>query len=103
MAEERPKLEQYLSWLVLALLAGGCLLVLRPFISAVLWAVVLTSSSWPLYCRLTRLFGGRRTLAAAGMALGMVCVILLPFIVIGATLGSNVTAWTAAVRSWIDA
>jgi predicted PurR-regulated permease PerM len=101
MTDERPKLEQYLSWLVLAILLACCLLVLRPFISAMLWAVVLTSSSWPLYCRLTGWLGGRRNLAAAGMALAMVMIILLPFVVIGTTLGSNVTEWTAAVKSWI--
>ena len=103
MTEDRPTLEQYLSWLILALLLGCCLLVLRPFISAVLWAVVLTSSSWPLYCRLTGWLGGRRNLAAAGMAVAMVCVILLPFVVIGMTLGSNVKEWTAALKSWMAA
>ena len=35
------KLEKNLGWAVLLLLLGGCLLVVRPFISALLWAAVL--------------------------------------------------------------
>ena len=30
-------------------LALGCLTVLRPFLSALLWALILSFSSWPLY------------------------------------------------------
>jgi len=103
MNELHSKLEQNLGWIILALLLGGCLLVLLPFVSALLWAVVLSASSWPLYRRLVKLLGGRRTLAALLMALAMICVILLPFVVIGATLGENVKELTTATQRWMDA
>jgi predicted PurR-regulated permease PerM len=74
-----------------------------PFVSALLWGMVLSVSSWPLYRRLVRLLGGRRTLAAALMALAMICVILFPFVIVGATLGENVKELTAATRRWMDA
>jgi hypothetical protein len=99
----RPKLEQRLGWIILAVLLGGCLLVMRPFVSALLWGMVLSVSSWPLYRRLVQLLGGRRTLAASLMALAMICVILLPFVIVGATLGDNVKELTAAARRWMDA
>ena len=103
MTPLRPKLEQNLGWIILALLLGGCLLVLLPFVSALLWAAVLSFSIWPLYRRLVNLLGGRRTLAAILMGLAMICVILLPFVIIGATLGDNVKELSAATRRWIDA
>lgn len=103
MTPLRSKLEQNLGWIILALLLGGCLLVLLPFISALLWAVVLSASSWPLYRRLVKWLGGRSTLAALFMALAMICVILLPFVIIGATLGDNVNELTAATQRWMDA
>ena len=77
--------------------------MLLPFVWALLWAVVLSSSSWPLYRRLAKLLHGRRTLAAAFMALAMICVILLPFVIVGATLGDNVKELTAATQRWMDA
>jgi predicted PurR-regulated permease PerM len=102
MTPLRSKLEQKLGWIILALVLGGCLLVLLPFASALLWAVVLSFSSWPVYRRLLNLLGGRRTLAAMLMALGMFCVVLLPFVIVAATLGENVKELTTAARRWMD-
>ncbi len=103
MTTNGQRLERNLGWIALLILLGGCLLVLRPFVSALLWAVVLCFSSWPIYGRLLKLFGQRRTLAALCMSLGMILVILLPFVVVGATLADNVKELTSAARHWIDA
>src|SRR5512137_2058844 len=99
----RSQLEQNLGWAVLLALGIGCLVVVRPFVSALLWAVVLSFSSWPLYRRVLRLLGNRRTLAATFMTLAMVLTLLLPFVVIGTTLGSSVGEFTSATRNWIQA
>ena len=100
MSPLRSKLEQTLSWAVLLALVAGCLMVLRPFASALLWAVVLSFSIWPIYSRLLRLVGSRRTLAALLMTLSMILVVLLPFLIVGLTLADNVKELTAATRSW---
>lgn len=101
--KSNSNLEQKLGLAVLLLLIIGCLLVLRPFASALLWAVVLSVSSWPLYRRLLKWTGQRSTLAALLMLLGMVLILLLPFVIVGLTLADNVTALTAAVHKWVDA
>jgi predicted PurR-regulated permease PerM len=85
------------------LLLIGCLLVLRPFVSALLWAVVLCVSSWPIYSRLLEGLGQRRTLAALVMTLAMILIVLLPFVVIAMTLADNVKELSAATHSWIEA
>jgi predicted PurR-regulated permease PerM len=71
---------------------------MRPFISALLWALILCFSSWPIYCRLTALLGHRHTLAAGLMGLGMVLILLVPLVIVGATLADNVKELTAAAR-----
>src|SRR6185437_3262847 len=101
MTSRNSRLEQKLGWIILALVLGGCVLVLLPFVSALLWAVVLCFSSWPLYRRLVNVVGGRRTLAAMLMTLAMFCVILLPFIIVGSTLSDNVKDLSTAARGWI--
>jgi predicted PurR-regulated permease PerM len=97
------RLEENLGILVLALLALGCMAVVRPFFSATLWAIVLCYASWPLYQRLLRLVKGRATVAALLMTLAMCLVVLLPFVVVGATLADNVTEFTSATKKWLDA
>jgi predicted PurR-regulated permease PerM len=96
------RLERIISGVVVLLLVGGCLLVLRPFVSALLWAVILSFSSWPIYCRLLKLVRGRRTLAALIMSLAMVLVVFMPFMIIGAAVSDNVRDLTAAARSWTE-
>jgi len=103
MTTLRPKLEQQLGWIILALLLGGCLWVMLPFVSALLWGTVLSVSSWPLYQRLLKLLRGRNNLAAALLALAMICVILMPLVIVGTTLGENVKELTDATRRWIEA
>lgn len=58
-----------------AMLAAACFLVLRPFISALLWAVILVFVTWPAFRFLT----DRARLPPTGAALVMV---LLEFVVI---------------------
>jgi predicted PurR-regulated permease PerM len=92
--------EGFLVVAVLALLCG-CWMVLRPFLSSLLWAVVLVCSSWPLYSRLLKLVGHRHSLAAFLMTLGMILILLLPFVIVGTTLADNVNELTAATRKFI--
>jgi len=102
MNKLRSSVEQNLGWIVLLALLAGCLLVLRPFVSALLWAVVLCFSSWPLYRRLLGLVRHRRSLAAFLMTLAMVLIVLLPFVIIGATLADNINQLTSAAKTCIQ-
>lgn len=101
-ASAARRLERGLGITALALLLLGCLVVLRPFLSALLWAVVLCFSTWPVYRRVVVALGGRRTVAALVMSMGMMLVLLLPFVIIGATLADSVKELSAAVRAWLD-
>lgn len=103
MNDSRSKLEQNLVWILLVILLIGCLMVLRPFISALLWAIVLSFSVWPLYRRLLKVLRGRRSLAAALMTLAMILIMLVPFVIVGATLAQNIKELSAAVRHWLEA
>lgn len=102
MSNPRSKLEQNLGWALLILLGAGCLFVMLPFLSALLWAVVLAYASWPFYRRILAAFGQRRTLAALIMSLLLVLIILMPFVIVGATLADHVAQLMAALRRSID-
>jgi predicted PurR-regulated permease PerM len=96
------RLERIISVVVVLLLVGGCLLVLRPFVSALLWAVILSFSSWPIYRRLLKLVRERRTLAALIMTIAMILVVFLPFVMIGAAVSDNIRDLKIAARSWTE-
>jgi len=96
-------IERNIGWAVLLALLVGCLLVMRPFVSALLWAAILCSASWPLYRRLLRLVRYHHTLAASLMMLAMALIVLVPFAIVGTSLAQNVNDLTDAVKSWIQA
>jgi predicted PurR-regulated permease PerM len=70
----------------------GCWLVLRPFISPILWAAILCSATWPLYELLLRWLRNRRTLASFLMTLILAMAILIPFTTVAFTFKESIQA-----------
>ncbi len=84
----RSALEGFLPVLLLGLLALGCLVVLRPFLTAALWAAILAYSTWPAYRYLHQLFGSR-SWAATAMTAVVAAVIIFPAVMVGSELVEN--------------
>lgn len=93
-------IESFFAAATLSFLAIGCFLVLRPFLSALMWAVILCYASWPAYQWLESRLQGRRTLTAVLMTIGVAAVLVLPFVLVGVTLAENVSAWAQALKDW---
>jgi predicted PurR-regulated permease PerM len=68
--------DRILMMLLLGGVAVGCTLVLYPFFSAILWAAILTYTTWPLFqwCRRRLRLGTR---AAAGLMVGAMAVLVV--------------------------
>mgnify|MGYP001611212021 FL=1 len=87
---QTPASDRVLVFLALALLGVGCILVLWPFLTALVWAAILVSTSWPGFLWLDRLAGGRRILAALLMTLLVTLVLLGPLVAVALALADNV-------------
>ncbi len=97
----RRKGEPILGWIALILLLAGCVMVLRPFLSALIWAMVLAYSLHPLQRRFTRWFRGSRTWAACFVTLTLSLVLAGPLVLIGISLAEDGKALAHATRSWL--
>lgn len=84
----------------LLLLLVGCVVVLRPFLSALMWATVLAFSLYPMQRRFTLWFRGSRTLAACLVTLTLTVLLAGPVVWIGFGLAENGKELTAATRKW---
>jgi predicted PurR-regulated permease PerM len=89
MLPSNNRIDRTLTLTVLALLIIGCVFVLRPFLSAIVWAAILCATTWPLYLRLRQVSRGRNTLAALVTVLLISLALLAPFMVVGATIADN--------------
>jgi predicted PurR-regulated permease PerM len=84
------------------LLTIGCLFVLRPFLAAILFAAVVTISSWPLYQRLLARLKGRNNIAALTMTLSLTLVIVLPVALLAYNLADDVARIYEQIKSTVD-
>ncbi len=83
------RVEQIAGFSVLALIVLGCLVVIRPFISAVLWSGIICYATWPLHERVLQATRGRRT-AAAGVTTALIVIcMLLPVVIAGLSFADD--------------
>ncbi|MDR2164139.1 MAG: AI-2E family transporter [Zoogloeaceae bacterium] len=72
---------------LMVLLILGCLLVLYPFLVAILFAGVLCVTLWPAYRWLHRLLRGKDTLSALAMTALLIVMIVAPTVLLSYNLG----------------
>lgn len=84
------------------ILVVGCFMVLRPFLTAILFAAVVCITSWPLYLWLLRKMKGMRNLAALIMTLSQVLMVILPLSLVAYNLADDVTALYNEIRKAVE-
>jgi predicted PurR-regulated permease PerM len=92
------RIEGILGIVALSLLAVGCVLVLWPFASSLMWAVILTFSTWPVYAWLEEKLGGRSSLAALLMTLLLATALILPMVLVGTSMADDARAMFEFLR-----
>lgn len=84
----------------LVVLAAATFWVLSPFLTSILWAVIVCVATWPILLRLEAAFGGRRRLAVAAMIAMILLVIFVPVVLALTTIISNAQNITTVIRSF---
>jgi len=95
------RLEPFLGMVALLLLLFGCAYVLKPFLSALMWAIILSYALYPLQRLFTRWFRGSRTLAAVFVTLTVTAILAGPMILIGVRLAKDGRDLAVATRQWL--
>jgi len=74
---------------VIAVMVGWCFQIVRPFISVILWGIIIAVTLNPVYGRLVEWIGGRHGLMAFLMSVLMLLVIIVPAIYLGNLVVEN--------------
>jgi predicted PurR-regulated permease PerM len=91
-------MEQLAGVFALIVLIGGALLVVAPFIPALLWGAVLAFSTWRPYQRVTAALGGRRVLATLMMVMLILLLLLGPIFIAGFTFATHIDELIALLQ-----
>jgi predicted PurR-regulated permease PerM len=89
-----------LSVLFIALLVVLTFWVLSPFLTALLWAVVVCIATWPIVLRLEAFLGGRRWAAVAIMTATILLLVFVPVTLALITIVTNAQNITAVIKSF---
>ncbi|HUF82395.1 MAG TPA: AI-2E family transporter [Burkholderiales bacterium] len=92
------RIEQILQLSAIVLLVVGCLVVLMPFLGAILAAAILCFSTWPIYRFVERQVRGRGWLAALIMTLLILFVLVMPLTLIALSFRDDVPQLIENVR-----
>src|SRR5271154_5756213 len=93
--------ERILMALLIGGVAVGCVAVLYPFFSALLWAGILVFTTWPVHEWLRSHLHLRRRVAALVMV-GLTAVILvLPIALVAPSGGDDVVHLRHAIEAWL--
>jgi len=97
MTDTRPDLAKItFSVLTIVLLIGSSLWILRPFLGATIWAVMVVVATWPALLWFEARLWHRRSLAVLVMMLILLLLFVLPLTMAISTIASNadeVVAW----------
>jgi predicted PurR-regulated permease PerM len=88
-----------LSVLILVFLVILTVAVVSPFLTAMMWATIVSVAAWPFLLRLQALAGGRRGLAVTIMTVTMLLVVFVPVTLALATIARSAHGITAEIKS----
>ena len=94
-------IERWTGITAVVIVVAACLFILRPFISAALWAAILCFCTWPLFTRLTAELRGRRTLAALLATLLLAAIFVVPVVILASRISANTVEIVEASRKLI--
>jgi len=78
----------------------GAFLIVRPFLSSLVWAAMIVVATWPVMLALQTRLRNRRWLAVTVMALGLVLLFVLPVMMAVSTIiehGDTIVAWARSL------
>ena len=94
---QRDLTQTTLAVLFIGILIAASFWVMRPFLSALIWATMVVVATWPVMIRVQAWLGGKRSLAVAVMTLSLLLMLLVPLSLAIVTLVENadrIVGWT---------
>jgi len=83
---------------LLVLLAAWCFEIVKPFIIPIAWGVIIAVGTYPAFLRLERRLGDKRRLAATGIVVVGLVLLLVPAFLLGGTLFDSAHALAAGLQ-----
>lgn len=95
----RRSVETAIRIAVIALIAFLCARAFEPFLAPTLWGTMIAVAIYPTHLRFARALGGRTTLSAVLLALGMLTLLAVPSVFLVESLAAGVQGLVESFRA----
>lgn len=92
-----------LAVLFIAILISASFWVLRPFLTALVWATMIVVTTWPIMLALQRRLWGKRSLAVLVMTAGLLLLLVIPLTLAIASIverSDDIVGWAKALSRY---
>ncbi len=96
---ERKVIDIALKLLLVFIMVGWCMMIILPFVTILLWSMILAITLYPLFDRLSRSLGGKKILPAVIISIAMLIILLIPVILLLSSVAEEGKEIAAAYRS----
>lgn len=95
----RNLLDTFIRAALIAILVYSCYMVFHPFLSMMLWALILAVTLYPLHGKIKARLGNRDGRAASVLVILSIVILLVPVYFLGASLTESVQSAIATVKT----
>ncbi len=91
-----------LAVLFIAILTATSFWIMRPFLTALIWATMIVVTTWPLMLSIQRHLRGKRALAVTMMTVALLLVFIIPFTLAVISIidrSDEIVAWTKSLST----
>src|SRR5260221_4128306 len=99
---DKLTIERAIAGIGLGGVALGCVAILWPFVTSLLWAMIIVFSTWPVFLRVEAALGGRTAAAAGVMTLLTTALLVAPIVLLVLTLAARATSLIELIRRWLE-
>ncbi|HJV65792.1 MAG TPA: AI-2E family transporter YdiK [Geomonas sp.] len=92
-----------LAVLFMGILIAASFWIMRPFLTALVWATMIVVTTWPLLIGVQQRLGGKRGLAVAVMTVGLLLLLVVPLSAAIVTIvdrSDEIVTWTKSLSSF---
>jgi len=101
-SNQKDIVQATLAILFIGILIAASFWILRPFLTALVWATMIVVTTWPLMLSLQKLLFGKRGLAVTVMTVALLLLLVIPFtfgIVSIVERADDIVAWTKSLAT----
>jgi len=96
---EKKVIDISLKLVLIFILVGWCAMILLPFITILLWSIILAITIYPMFDSLTRKLKGKKILSASIITVSMLVILLVPFVLLISSIFDEAKELGASFRS----